>query len=229
MSPLVSQVRRIATVLFALAALAACTSGPKVPPSVRLVEDARQTFEHFKTAPDAKDFNDMLPRAAGVAIFPAVYKAGFFVGAEGGNGLVIGRDANGNWGYPAFYVLGGGSFGLQIGAQQSAIVLVIRSRKALQAVIKHQGKLGPDAGVAVGWVGAGLEGAVTSNLGLDIVGFSTARGLYGGLSLEGSALVRRNDYNSEFYGTGATPEQIILENKYKNAKADGLRAALGAK
>ena len=194
-----------------------------------LIQDAQTALQRIKAAPDSKDFTDLLPRAAGIAIFPAVYKAGFFVGAEGGNGLVIGRDAAGNWGYPAFYVLGGGSFGLQIGAQQSAVILVIRSRKALEAVIKHQGKLGPDAGVAVGWVGAGLQGAVTSNLGFDIVGFSTSRGLYGGVSLEGSALVRRNDYNAELYGTGATPEAIILENKYKTDKADGLRAALAAK
>jgi lipid-binding SYLF domain-containing protein len=224
-----SPVRRIVVVLFAFAALAACTSGPKVPASVQLVEDAKHTLERIRVAPDAKDFQDLLPRAAGIAIFPAVYKAGFFVGAEAGNGLVIGRDADGNWGYPAFYVLGGGSFGLQIGAQQSAIVLVLRSRKALEAVIKHQGKLGPDAGVAVGWVGAGVEGATTSNLGLDIVGFATSRGLYGGVSLEGTALVRRNDYNTEFYGTGTTPEAIVLQNKYKNAKADSLRAALATK
>jgi lipid-binding SYLF domain-containing protein len=219
---------RFAVAVLAIAILAACSSGPKTPPSIELVEDARLAVEKLKATPDAGDFRSMLPRAAGVAVFPAVYKAGFFVGAEGGNGLVIGRDADGNWGYPAFYVLGGGSFGVQIGAQQSAIVLVLRSRRALEAIVKHQGKLGPDAGVAVGWVGAGVEGATTSNLGLDIVGFATARGLYGGLSLEGTALVRRNDYNSEFYGSGVTPEAIVLEGKHKNPAADRLRATLAA-
>ena len=107
-----------------------------------------KTIKTLKARKDIPTFSEHLKSAYGVAIFPAVYKAGFFVGAEGGNGVMLSRNSDGAWGYPAFYVLASGSFGLQIGGQRAEIVLIMRSRGAVEAVIKHQGKLGADAGLA---------------------------------------------------------------------------------
>ena len=134
----------------------------------------------LKNREDRRVFLTALQNAAGVAIFPAVYKAGFFVGAEGGNGLVIARDTHGNWGYPAFYTLAGGSWGIQFGGQRAGVVLIMRSRKAVEAVLKHQGKAGADLGIALGSIGTGLEGSTTTNLAADIFAFSDAKGLFGG-------------------------------------------------
>ena len=93
-------------------------------------------------------------------------------------------------------------------------------------MVENQGKFGAELGVTVGTTGAGVEGATTTNLGADIVVFSSGTGLFAGGSLEGSAFVRRNDFNAVFYGQGATPDGILFANRYANPKADGLRNAL---
>ncbi|MAI10676.1 MAG: hypothetical protein CBD27_10275 [Rhodospirillaceae bacterium TMED167] len=191
-----------------------------------LVIDSLKALEILKNREDRLVFLSALKNAAGVAIFPAVYKAGFFVGAEGGNGLIMARDTQGNWGYPAFYTLAGGSWGIQFGGQRAGVVLILRSRKAVEAVLKHQGKAGADLGIALGSMGAGLEGSTTTNLAADIVAFSDAKGLFGGVSLEGTAIVRRNDLNREYYGAAVTPAAILIEHAYRNAQADTLRNAL---
>ena len=191
-----------------------------------LVIDSLKTLNILKNREDRRVFLTALQNAAGVAIFPTVYKAGFFVGAEGGNGLVIARDTHGNWGYPAFYTLAGGSWGIQFGGQRAGVVLIMRSRKAIEAVLKHQGKAGADLGIALGSIGTGLEGSTTTNLAADIYAFSDAKGLFGGFSLEGTAIVRRNDLNREYYGAGVTPASILIEHARQNAQADNLRNAL---
>ena len=194
-----------------------------------LVIDSLKALNILKNREDRRVFLSALKKAAGVAIFPAVYKAGFFVGAEGGNGLIMARDTQGNWGYPAFYTLAGGSWGIQFGGQRAGVVLILRSRKAVEAVLKHQGKAGADLGIALGSMGAGLEGSTTTNLAADIFAFSDAKGLFGGVSLEGTAIVRRNDLNREYYGADVTPAAILIEHAYRNAQADTLRNALAVR
>ncbi len=191
-----------------------------------LVIGSLTTLNIIKSREDMKSFQPILRDAAGVAIFPAVYKAGFFVGAEGGSGIVMARDTEGNWGYPAFYTLAGGSWGIQFGGQRAGVVLVMRSREAVKAVLKHQGKAGADLGIAIGPMGAGYEGSTTTNLSADIVAFSDAKGLFGGVSLEGTAIVRRNDLNREYYGAEVTPTSILIEHAHQNAQADPLRSSL---
>jgi SH3 domain-containing YSC84-like protein 1 len=219
----------LAFVLVAALTLGACTR--QAPLSIQaetLIENARWTIETFKARSDKPMhlFAGMLAEAHGVVVLPGVYKAGFLLGAEGGNGVLVARRPSGEWGYPAFYTMGAGSFGLQAGGQVSEVVLIIRNPGAVSALIEHQGKLGADLEVTAGTVGAGMEGAVTTNLGADIVVFSDAVGLFGGASLEGSVLARRNDFNDVFYGPGATPETIVIEGRHANAKADALRNAL---
>jgi lipid-binding SYLF domain-containing protein len=157
---------------------------------------------------------------------PEVIKGAFVIGAEGGPGVLLARDAAGNWGYPAFYNVGAGSFGLQIGGQSAQVILVLRSQGAVESVVFHQGKLGADAQLTVGHVGAGMQASTTTNVGADIVGFSRAAGIFGGVSLEGGLISRRDDLNQAFYGPGATPQAIVLQHRFSNPQADGLRAAL---
>jgi len=216
----------ISAIAFFSMLLAGCASGPKVPATESLVTQAQKTVEILKGRKDLEDFNRFLNTAAGVGVFPAVYKAGFFVGAEGGNGVVVARDASGNWGYPAFYTLAAGSWGLQFGGQKSGVVFIIRSPGAVEAILKHQGKIAADAGVAAGPVGTGLEGAVTTNLGGDIIAFSVSKGLFGGFSIEGAAMVRRNDLNEEYYGAKVTPRSILIDHAQRNEQAENLRRSL---
>ena len=196
--------------------------------SEMLVDQARWTVEMFKEGNSEPDqaFRAALKDAQGIVVFPGAVKGAFIVGAEGGNGVLLVRDQNGNWGYPAFYTLGSGSFGLQVGAQSSEIVLVLRTQKAVQAVINHQGKLGGDIQMTMGQIGAGISGATTTNVGADIVGFAHGAGVYAGASLEGAVLARRNDLNQAYYGNGATPQTIVRDQRFANLQADPLRLSL---
>ena len=214
--------------LMALPLIVSCTSLYELKPrtSESLVIDSFNTLNRLKHREDLAIVNKMIKEAAGIAIFPSLYKAGFFMGAEGGNGIIVARDTKGIWGYPAFYSLVGGSWGIQFGAQKAGVVFVIRNRGAVEAILKHQGKFGADFGIAIGHIGTGLEGATTTNLAADIYAFSDAKGLFGGVSLEGTAIIRRNDLNQEYYGRKVSPVSILLEHVHKNAQADPLRASL---
>ncbi len=209
--------------------LAACQELRETPAegTVRLLDWSAITVENFSRLPQLKEFAKFLPEAHAVLILPAVVKAGFFFGAEGGSGVLIARQTGGGWGYPAFYTLAAGSFGFQFGLQDTETILIIRNAGALGSIIQNQGKFGADLGITVGFYGAGLEASTTTNLGADILAFTNAKvGAFAGASLEGAALVRRRDLNEAFYGAGATPEGIILDGRFKNPKADRLRSVL---
>lgn len=217
----------IATIFVLL--IGACVSGlPPRADAEALVEKSRITLEAFKKGPEEPDrqFREALAQAQGLMIFPSAFKGAFVLGAEGGDGVLIVKDKNGQWGYPAFYTMGAGSLGFQIGAVASEIILVLRSDRAVQAVVYNQGKLGADMGVTIGNIGGGLEGSTTTNVRADIIGFSHGTGAYAGFSLEGAALVRRKDMNEAYYGPGANPEAIVFQHKYMNAHAEPLRNAL---
>ncbi len=182
---------------------------------------------HFGRLPELKSFVRHIPTARAVMILPAIIKAGFFIGAEVGSGVLLARNADGAWGYPAFYTLGAASFGFQFGVQDTETVLIIRNEGALRAIIKDQGKFGADLGITVGVVGTGMEASTTTNLGADILAFTNAKvGAFAGASLEGAVLARRRDMNEVFYGRGATPDAIVIQGRHKNAKADRLRSIL---
>jgi lipid-binding SYLF domain-containing protein len=214
---------------FVALGLSACAKNiPLKSEAEALVDQARWTVEMFKERNDEPDqaFRAALKDASGIVIFPGAVKGAFIVGAEGGNGVLVARDDTGVWGYPAFYTLGAGSFGLQVGAQSSEIVLVLRTQKALQAISNNQGKLGGNIQMTMGQVGAGIGAATTTNVGADIVGFAHGAGVYAGASLEGAVLARRNDLNQAYYGKGATPQTIVFDQRFANPQADPLRLSL---
>ena len=222
----------VAVVVIGVLAMTSCGRTPTLNEQAQeLVGKARWTLETFKGRHDPQSnlFRDALAKAEGVVVFPGTYKAGFILGAEYGTGVMLARQPGGAWSPPAFYTMGAGSVGLQIGGQVSEIVLVLRSQKAVQAIVKHQGKLGADLGITVGTVGGGMEGATTTNVGADVLAFSYSAGLYAGGSFEGSVLARRNDYNEAYYGPGATPDAILFGQAFTNPQADELRQAVGGR
>src|ERR1700761_46528 len=154
------------------------------------VNSALSTIERMKNDAGFKEkFQPKLDQARAVLIVPALYKGGFIFGGQYGNGVLLGKMPDGSWSYPAFYTMEGGSFGLQIGLESTAVLFIIMSDKGLHAVLDNQFKFGADTGVTVLVVGAGIGASTTSSLDTDIYAFSmTGIGLYGGLSLEGTAL-----------------------------------------
>jgi len=218
-------------VLMAALALTACAEVMKPPAqqSQIVVDKARATVVHILDDPKQSAVRNHVAQAKAVVVLPTVIKAGFFVGAEGGTGVLLVRHG-GSWSAPAFYSLASGSFGFQAGIQDAEVIMAINSEKALDAVLKHQAKLGADAGITVGIAGAGWEGATTTAAGPDIVAFALSKiGAYAGLSLEGAALVRRKDLNEAYYGAGATPRGILLEGKFSNPNAQALIKALAGR
>ena len=192
--------------------------------------DARHTMEEASITVDrlreetkkSGELDNALRYAKGVLIVPSLYKAGFIIGGAYGDGVLLMRQPDGRFGDPAFYRMTGGSLGLQIGLQSSAVVFVIRTEKALTAILEDEFKMGANAGIAVGSVGAGAEAATTTHVGNDIVAYSKAAGLFVGGSLEGAVIRPRKDWNAAVYGVdNSDPRAIIQRN--------GLRSALNLK
>jgi lipid-binding SYLF domain-containing protein len=156
-------------------------------------------------------------------IVPVLVKAGLIFGASGGHGvlLVRGKKKGDGWSYPAFNFTGSVTFGLQIGAEAAQVVLMIMSDRGINAMLSTEFKLGADISVAVGPVGAGAQAATT-----DVLAFSMAKGLFGGLTVEGAVIKPSGDWNSAYYGKPVDMGDIVIRRKAKNAGADALRAAL---
>jgi SH3 domain-containing YSC84-like protein 1 len=176
-----------------------------------------------------KDFPDalkLMPKARGVLIVPELVQGGFIVGAAGGRGVLVSKRGQGDWGYPAFYGMGSGSIGLQVGGKVSEIIFIILTDKGLNAILDHKFKFGAEAGVTLVAVGIGFEGASTTAVGADIVAFASSNGLFAGASLEGSYLDADNDWNALYYGPGATGRSIVVDHRFTNPGAEPLRQFL---
>ena len=217
-----------------LAGTAAALVLPTVAPSVAWADAKRQSLvdQSLSTARkvlSGKDYPDtlkLMPKARAVLIIPELVQGGFIIGAAGGRGVLLTRTAPGDWSYPAFYGMGSGSVGLQVGGKVSEIVFIILTDKGLQAILEHKFKFGAEAGVTMVAVGAGIEGASTAALGTDIVAFASSNGLFAGASLEGSYLDADNDWNALYYGAGATGRAIVADRRYTNPGAEPLRQFL---
>ena len=192
------------------------------------VNSALSTLERMKGDANFREgFQPKLDQARAVVIVPALYKGGFIFGGQYGNGVLLARMADGSWSYPAFYTMEGGSLGLQIGLESTAVLFIVMSDKGLHAVLDNQFKFGADTGVTVLVVGAGVGASTTSNLGADIYAYSlTGIGLYGGLSLEGTVLSARESWDAAYYGSNVSSRAIVLDNSVSNARADALRDML---
>ena len=190
-----------------------------------LVERSRLSLLSLIRDPQYQPVQPYVAAARAVYIVPELYRGGFLFGAEGGAGVMLRRLEGGHWSYPAFYLLAGGSFGLQIGGQIAELVLTIMSDRGLQAVLDRQVRLGADASASIIAVGAGLEAATGLDLDADMYGFMKSQGLFAGLSLEGSVITPQRNRNARYYGEGATAESI-LNGERSNRQADSLRAAL---
>jgi SH3 domain-containing YSC84-like protein 1 len=191
----------------------------------QLVEKSRIAFLDIITDSAFSEMRDFVKRSRGLLIFPNMIKGAFIIGAEGGSGVLVARGPGG-WSYPAFYTIASGSLGLQIGGQAAELVITIMSAKAMDAIINNQFKIGGNVDVAVGPVGKGLTASTTTNLNADAYSWAKTQGLFAGLALDGSGILKRDSWNNEYYGFNAQPAEIVLAGKWTNKNADTLRQAL---
>jgi lipid-binding SYLF domain-containing protein len=197
-------------------------------PAARAASDQQDTVDHaVGTLQDLrrdKEFGnarELLHRARAVLIAPRIFKAGFFVGGEGGQALLMTRGPD-SWSDPAFYTVASASFGLQIGAQESEMIMFIMSEKALQALMRDDFKIGANAGLAVATLGSTVEGATTANVGADIVVWASSSGAYAGISLDGTLVTPRHEDDASYYGRSVTSSDIVVRRTAKNPGADRL-------
>jgi len=191
-----------------------------------LVDRATLAAQEILDDAQGHDAREMLPHARAVMICPRVFRAGFLFGGEGGGCVLLARGGAGSWSSPAFYSVGGGSFGLQAGIQDAEIMMMILTTNGLRAVMDSQFRLGADASVAVVTVGGGVEGATTANLNADIVAFARTRGLFAGVSLQGSVMSSDSEGDQLYYGQPVGPIEIVMAMRVNNPAADPLRAVL---
>jgi lipid-binding SYLF domain-containing protein len=168
----------------------------------------------------------LLRRARAVMVCPRLFRAGFIFGGQGGDCVLMARDGAGSWSSPAFYSIGSGSVGLQIGVQDAAVLMIILTDRGLNAMLDSQFKLGADASVSLAHLGAGISGATTAAVGADIVTYARTRGLYAGLSFEGSILNALSAWNRAYYGRDVGTRQIVIGMEAHNPGSDPLRGIL---
>src|SRR5712671_4938412 len=159
---------------------------------------------------------DLLDKADCVVVFPSVLKAAFIVGGSYGRGAMVcrsGEHFTGPWGAPSMMALEGGSVGLQLGGQATDFVLLIMNPRGAKAILSSKVKLGADAAAAAGPKGRDATAATDVTLRAEILSYSRSRGLFAGISLEGSTLRPDNNANEKLYGKKVTAEEIIREGK----------------
>ena len=191
-----------------------------------LVDRATLTVQDMMSQTVSQDPRTQLQRAKAAMVCPRIFKAGFFFGGEGGRCVLLARAGNGTWSYPAFYTIGSGSFGLQIGIEDNEILMLIMTERGLNAVLDNQVKLGGNASIAVATLGAGIQGSTTTAIGADIVAFAASRGLFVGMTLEGSVMAPNTQWNQAYYGQRFSSRQLVMQMQGANPGADPLRDIL---
>jgi len=165
---------------------------------------------------------DLLDKARCVIVLPSVLKAAFVVGGSYGRGAMVcrtGKDFTGPWGSPAMYALEGGSIGLQIGGEATDFVILVMNDRGVESLLHSKVKLGADASVAAGPKGRTASADTDAYMRAEMLSYSRARGVFAGISLQGSTLRPDNDANERLYGKDATAARIITESKIEAPEA----------
>jgi SH3 domain-containing YSC84-like protein 1 len=209
-------------VLLALPALAQSQLSRDVDPQ-QVIDDAQRTLQDMTMHPDFEPLRAELQTARGVLIFPRVIRGGFFVGGSGGLGVFLAYDEErGDFSPVGFYSLGSVSLGLQFGGEVAEVVMVARTQRAVDSLFASAFRLGGDASVAAGPVGVGRRASVTA----DFLSFARSRGAFVGLSLDGSMLRVRDDFNEVYYDRAVRPVEIIQSRLVDNPGTLPLRGDL---
>ncbi len=190
----------------------------------RLVSQAADALPEFEAK--SHEWNDRiagyLKQAKAVMVVPKLYKGGLFIGGEKGEAVLLVRQENGSWSYPAFYRLYSASLGFQVGFEKSKNLLLIMSDNALQALLTNKFDIGGEVNVAVGTAGGSAEVSTTSNLNLDILSYSLGTGAYAGISFEGGYVEQDIERNSHYYEADGVETAEILRGQYENYQAERL-------
>lgn len=155
---------------------------------------------------------DLLEKAECVIVIPSMMKVAVGIGGSYGRGAMVcrsGKSFDGAWGAPAMYSLEGGSFGLQLGAEATDLVLLVMNPRGVGALLDNKVKLGGNASVSAGPKGRALEASTDASMRAEILSYSRSRGLFAGVSLSGTSIRPDNDANIDIYGSKLTARRIL--------------------
>ena len=187
-------------------------SAQKSDEEAKRVSEALTALDEIMAAADKSVPRSILEKAEGIAVFPSMLKGGLGIGAQHGRGILSVRDKkNGGWSSPAFLTINGGSIGAQIGVQAMDLVLIINNQRGLEQLVQNQFKVGADASVAAGPVGRDAAAATDIQMRAQILSYSRSRGLFAGVTLNGSTIRQDRDANERFYGTAFRTSQIVFD------------------
>lgn len=210
--------------------LGACANAgaPSASQAQMVIDRAALTTESLvgDQSAQARHARQFLQNARAVVICPRVFRAGFFFGGEGGECVLASRASGDSWSDPAFYSMGSGSFGLQIGAQDAQLMIFLMNDTALQAFLNSQFTLGGGAGISLATIGSGIGGATGTAFGADMVSVVKSRGFYGGVSLSGSIFSTDAMLDQQYYAQPVDARQIVVAMGVSNPGANPLRAML---
>jgi SH3 domain-containing YSC84-like protein 1 len=179
------------------------------------LENSGTVMQEVMSIPDNIP-QDLLSKAECIIVFPSVLKAAFVVGGDYGRGAMVcrsGEHFNGPWGSPAMYALEGASVGFQLGGQATDLVLLVMNERGASAILDSKVKLGADASAAAGPKGRDASADTDATMRAEILSYSRSRGLFAGVSLEGSSLRPDNDASADVYGRKITAREIVMGPK----------------
>jgi lipid-binding SYLF domain-containing protein len=177
------------------------------------IEDSIEVLEEIVSIPEKGIPPALLNDADGIAIIPGVIKAGFIIGGRHGNGILMVHSKEGGWSNPSFISITGGSIGWQVGVESIDIILVFKSARSIDNIMKGKFTLGADAGISAGPVGRQAEASTDVELKAEIYSYSRSRGLFAGLALQGAVLQIDDDANEAFYASNDITAREIVRNK----------------
>jgi len=181
--------------------------------------NAAKAFDDIMSAPDNIP-KSVLDKAECVVVIPGMKKGGFIVGGRYGKGMVSCRNkAKTHWGAPAMLEMGGGSFGLQIGASAVDVVMLVMNREGIDSLLKDKFTLGGDASVAAGPVGRSGAAETDALMSAKILSYSRSKGVFAGLELKGTTLNQDNDANKAIYGKAMDAKEILTDQTKSPAAA----------
>jgi lipid-binding SYLF domain-containing protein len=212
-------------VMFAAAAALVAPTLHAQAEQQKLVDAADASLANFLKDPEMKWLQQNIGRAKAVLISPEVLKAGFIFGGSGGRAVLLARDPkSGKWAGPAFYALATASVGFQAGVSVSEVMMLVMTDKGMNGLLAPSFKIGGDVSVAAGPVGAGAS----SNIVADLISFARAKGVYGGLNLDGTVVNTSDDWNLAYFGKKVSTPDIVIRMDVSNKGADKILANITA-
>jgi SH3 domain-containing YSC84-like protein 1 len=191
----------------------------------KLVNDAQKSLANFLGDPQMTWLKQNFGRAKAVIIAPQIAKAGFIFGGSGGRAVVVAKDPkSGKWLGPVFYTMATASVGFQAGISVSENVTLVMTDKGFNSLLSTSFKMGGDASVAAGPVGGGAK----SDIVADLITFSLAKGVYGGVNLDGTVVTATDDWNQAYFGKKVLPPDVLVRGDVSNKGAAGLLSAVAA-